>query len=82
MHSFIWHLICMIECYISDMWKVLNALYDIQYYIEQTVRTLLFLYMYIVQVNGVITKLLSFLFIKVHIIFCPYCYIKNYSMDR
>ena len=40
MHSFIWHLICMIKCYISDMWKVLNAMYDIQYYIEQAVRTL------------------------------------------
>ena len=40
------------------------------------------LYMYIVQVNAVIKKLLSLLFIKVHIIFCPYCYIKNYSMDK
>ena len=46
MHSFIWHLICIIECYISDMWKVLNAMYDIQYYIEQTVRTL-FLFVHV-----------------------------------
>ena len=51
------------------MWKVLNAmnLVYMKYCMEQATRTLFFcVYIYIVQVNAVITKLLSLLFIKFH----------------
>ena len=39
-------------------------------------------YMDIVQVNAVITKWLSLLFIKVHDNVCLYCYIKSYPTDK
>ena len=68
MHRFIWHLICIIECYISDMWKVLNAMNLVYEVLHGTgcSHFVFCVYIYIVQVNAVITKLLSLLFIKFH----------------